>query len=192
MIFFENFRHANHLRQQELSEILKTSQSFISSVSKQRNKLPDDKIDLIIEESIRRGWDWEPLNPTFYRLYQISSFYDFNGKEEERFDVKTCESILPIQRKELLEIKHGKIEISDEFAEKIANNLPGLNVEWIKTGLGSTFSVETEVYTEEENADDITRLISRLDRICSHINDIERRQILIDEKLNKLLGEKCK
>lgn len=135
-IYLKEFRKRNGIDQVSLAKFLQTSRSFVSLVESGRSKLPDDKIDKIMGDGrIMKGWDVSELNPAFFRLDQICRTYSCGNVTP--LDWETGHSILHISPVEMLNIKHGRTDISDSIADAICSQFPEIDRTWLRFGNGT-------------------------------------------------------
>ena len=181
-IHLREFRKANKISQQFLADFLGTNRSFLSLIEVGKSKLPNDKIDKIMSEGVQKyGWDVSFLNPLFYRLYELAEANHILSKSTTPFvfDWKTGQSELHITPIEMLAIKHGKQFLSDEIVNQIVEQIPNVNLNWLKFGTETMFGIQNVLNTET-NPDESIQLFL----ISQRIKSLEERLARIE----KILG----
>ena len=183
-INLEAFRKHNHITQEKLSSFLGTSRGFISLVESGRNKLPDDKIDKLMNEGrLEEGWNTYPLNPVFFNLYTLSEYLrSFDETISPAFDWETGQNPLLIQPIEMLEIKHGKRGITDKIADTIVKKFPYVNRDWLVSGNGDWMLTESQQLMRMESGKSQTVLT-----LEERISVLSRQVSELSEKIDRLL-----
>lgn len=186
-INLKEFRKRNGIDQVSLAEFLHTSRSFVSLVESGRSKLPDDKIDKIINEGLNSGkWDLVPLNPEFFRLYELAETLGNDSQHQNEnpvFDWKSGQSIFHITPLDLLKIKYGRLNITDDIAKAISRQFPTVNIEWLQYGNGGMFISGNQKpikkdFSKKDNEDiktlreEIHDLSMKIDEVISKLNII--------------------
>lgn len=155
IINLKNFRKGNHLSQEDVASFLGVSRPFISNVESGRNNLSDVNIDKLMNEGrIEKGWDVSLLNPPYYNLYALSErLVSADASISPSFDWDTGQSPLPILPRDMIEIKHGKMVVSDEIIDAIVEVYPYVNPLWVKRGFGvwALSPTEKKQQAETEN-----------------------------------------
>lgn len=186
-INLEAFRKHNHITQEKIANYLGTTRGYISLVESGRSKLSDEKIDRLMREGrLEEGWNIYPLNPSFYNLYTLSEYLrSMDDKLSPAFDWESGQNPLMIQPLELLEIKHGKKDITPKIANTIVQRYPYVNKDWVMSGNGDWLLTEAQQTIRKEINSNETVLtleerIAALDRrFCEMMEKIDRIERLI-------------
>lgn len=186
-INLEAFRKHNHITQEKIAQYLGTTRGYISLVESGRSKLSDEKIDKLMGEGrLEEGWNVYPLNPAFYNLYTLSEYLrSMDDKLSPAFDWESGQNPLMIQPLELLEIKHGKKDITPKIANIIVQRYPYVNRDWVMSGNGDWLLTEAQQTIRKEINSNETVLtleerIAALDRrFCEMMEKIDRIERLV-------------
>lgn len=186
-INLEAFRKHNHITQEKIAQYLGTTRGYISLVESGRSKLSDEKIDKLMGEGrLEEGWNVYPLNPAFYNLYTLSEYLrSMDDKLSPAFDWESGQNPLMIQPLELLEIKHGKKDITPKIANTIVQRYPYVNRDWVMSGNGDWLLTEAQQTIRKEINSNETVLtleerIAALDRrFCEMMEKIDRIERLV-------------
>lgn len=181
-INLEAFRKHNHITQEKIAQYLGTTRGYISLVESGRSKLSDEKIDKLMGEGrLEEGWNVYPLNPSFYNLYTLSEYLrSMDDKLSPAFDWESGQNPLMIQPLELLEIKHGKKDITPKIANTIVQRYPYVNRDWVMSGNGDWLLTEAQQTIRKEISGSekvltIEERIAALDRrFCEMMEKIDR------------------
>ena len=181
-INLEAFRKHNHITQEKIAQYLGTTRGYISLVESGRSKLSDEKIDRLMREGrLEEGWNIYPLNPSFYNLYTLSEYLrSMDDKLSPAFDWESGQNPLMIQPLELLEIKHGKKDITPKIANTIVQRYPYVNKDWVMSGNGDWLLTEAQQTIRKEISGSekvltIEERIAALDRrFCEMMEKIDR------------------
>lgn len=189
-IFLAPFRAVNNIKQKELADLLSTSTSFLSLVETGKSKLSDSKIDKILDEARKKGWDISDFNPAFYRIVfacsEAQSMQNcFDNDKDVDLDWDTGHNPYDIPKIDILNIKHGKIGITEEIANKILNCNSSFNIEWLLHGEGNPFNFVTEIY-DTRGKTEYEILLDRMDHICNWLSSNDGRLHLIEDKINRI------
>lgn len=186
-INLEAFRKHNHITQEKIAQYLGTTRGYISLVESGRSKLSDEKIDKLMGEGrLEEGWNVYPLNPAFYNLYTLSEYLrSMDDKLSPAFDWESGQNPLMIQPLELLEIKHGKKDITPKIANTIVQRYPYVNRDWVMSGNGDWLLTEAQQTIRKEISGSekvltIEERIAALDRrFCEMMEKIDRIERLV-------------
>ena len=178
LIDLAQFRENNNITQSFLAEFLGTSRSYISLVESGRSKLSKQKIDKIMDEG-RSSFDWDisPLNPAFYRLNEVCQRYACDNPYPLNWN--TGESILRLLPSDILKIKYGKSEITEEMAKKICSQFPSIEKHWLMYGSGSMLSKDNP-YKEYDHPQRTSNE--------EKIEFLTRKLLELEEKVNSIIN----
>ena len=182
------FRKINNLMQKDLADFLDTSRAFLSLCESGKSKLPDSKIDRLLDDGPSQGWDIESLNPAYYRLKEAASFrYVEKGNFENQvfFDSITGHNIFDLPKAVFFDIKYGRKGIDPEIANRIVEKAPMLNVQWLISGGGDMFHT-IEMPSDDSTLTEYERIIQRLDIFCDKLEQIEYRIKNIETALGRM------
>lgn len=165
LLQLKSFRKWNDLSQDQVAEFLKVSRPFISNVEKGLNKLADDKIDAILFDSGRYGWDSSPLVPAYERLLVVADKITDNpglGRDGSNpFGLKP---------RTVRDIRHAKQGITETIADSICKCCPEIDRNFLLQGSADAPRTEPKHDTELTNI--MSGILSELTQIRVLLTDI--------------------
>lgn len=145
LVDLREFRKRNHIKQSDLAEFLDTSASFISLIENGQSKLPESKIDRIMNDAeVQKGWSPEGLVPVFDRVRRV---IEYLKKECPIEDTPELERLF-LPDNIYADIRYGRIGISMDIAKAIADSISwyfNLNPEWLATGIGDMVLPKSQI-----------------------------------------------
>ena len=144
----KEFRRKNNLTQTQVAEFLNVSKAFICTVEKGGVRLPDDKIDAILFDSDRFGWDTSPLVPAYHRLLIAASTIKTNpglGKDGS--------NPFELAPSTIVNIRHAKQGITTTMVDSICASYCDIDRNYLLQG--GTDELGTELVYNEKYLNDI-------------------------------------
>lgn len=141
------WRKQNGLAQKDVADMLHVTRAYISQVETGTNSISDSRIDYLLFENDELFPCPYVLVPCFDRLMSLN--IELKGKYElEYFSlVETKDYKLPLlgilSEDVILNIRHGRIPITEAIADIIIRTFPLVNKEWLTTGKGNIFIDDT-------------------------------------------------
>lgn len=161
------FRKKNRLTQQQVADFLGTSKAFISLVEKERSRLPNEKIQMLVGNS---EWNTDALVPAFTRFLLCWDEYNKKNNIQDNYWPLEDENPfgLPITC-EVIGLYYGNFGIDDAIANAILAKVPEINREWLLTGEGKMFDsphsgdYEKRIAALEESLEALKKTVGRLE-----------------------------
>jgi transcriptional regulator with XRE-family HTH domain len=156
-----DFRRAKNLKQSDIADFLGTTPSYVSLVENGSSKFSDENIDRILLH-----WGPEGLVPAYARLLALANRLVLDGYlAANNFANETYIFYDYLPFDVVNNIKHARIGITQDIADKLVTHFPFVNKDWLLTGNGDMFK---DVTVEERMAN----LEERLDRIEAKVDEI--------------------
>lgn len=130
LIEFTAFKKKNGLKQQDISDYLGVSRSYISMVECGSSKLSRDNINKLFAAGLTMGWDVDGLVPGYSRLLQALNYMD------EHMDDSGSVKPYNVPDNILMKIKYGEMEIPSFVADGIISVCPEIRKAWLLFGDG--------------------------------------------------------
>lgn len=169
LVDMAGFRKKNGLKQSDVANIIGTSGSFISLVEKGSAKLPDDKLELLVDNSD----GWNGLVPCYDRLVNLQGTLIERGcLTEEKADLYPEPFVDELSYAVVNKIKFGKIGITSEIADKLVGIYPMVNYDWLIYGEGKMLYDDAEL---------------RQKGLIESVNRLEKEVAEMQQKLDSIL-----
>lgn len=165
------FRKLKGLKQSDIAKLIGTSPSFISLVETGNAKLPDGKIDIIINHFGVCG-----LIPCYDRLVNLEEkLIKDNYLKLQSQSKKTLPFEKELSNSIIEGIKHGRIAITNDIADTIITKYPIVNKNWLITGEGAIFNdeIKMSLLNVEKSISNLAKLIKTLN---DKIDDLTSKQ----------------
>lgn len=168
-----SFRKSNGINQSELADFLGTSRSFISLIETGVNKLPADKLEMILASAPSKHWHIDELLPHLDRLKKLDQELTNRGV------TRINKNPLNLTDEAYRGFQSGRLGFTEQFADEIVNDIRyksryiNINRSWLLTGEGEMILPESI----EQLANKVRDLERVVDSFRERLRTIEREQM---------------